>query len=115
MNATLMQASAILIEGRERAHVVGVSNPESSGSVSHAAGFDPMIIIVVALIAALAVAVIFFLKRARAGVVVPPITVAAPQSARSAAPMVSCPSCGASIHQDSTFCPKCGAAQDGAR
>ena len=64
MNAMLYQITSGLAQCRERAKVVGISNPESAGSSSATAGVDPAVLAAfAAVLAVIAIVAIVVAKR----------------------------------------------------
>ena len=64
MNPMFYQFTSGLAQCRERAKVVGISNPESAGSSTSAVGVDPTILIAfTAVLAVIAIVAIVVAKR----------------------------------------------------
>ena len=111
MNAMMMQLSHGLIECRERAQVVGISNPEHVSSSSSSAGALPIVIVVLAVvvIALIAVVVVLALKnrssKAAIGRTVMPEDSAHVILQQPSVGTVPCVSCGAPVSRTSKFCP----------
>ena len=112
MNAMTTQLFSSLIECRERAHVVSISNPEYTPGPSA----DKIILLLVILVAVIAVVVLIvkLVSKNRADAAAMGKTAVQASSVTGAsqqppAAKVTCASCGASIPKVSKFCPKCGA------
>ena len=118
MNAMMMQLSHGLIECRERAQVVGISNPEHVSGSSSSAGALPIVIVVLAVvvIALIAVVVVLALKsrssKAAIGRTVMPANSTRAVSRQPSVATAPCVSCGAPVSRTSKFCPTCGTRQN---